>query len=100
MLEKENSGTVTKLLMDEKNKFKYAFVSLSPSITGFKECCRPIIVIDGTHLKGKFRGVLFVAATKDSNEQIYPIAFGVDDKENDRSWSWFLIMSLDHPKTY
>ena len=89
MLEKENPGTVTKLLMDEKNRFEYAFMSLGPSITGFKECCRPVIVIDGTHLKGKFRGVLFVAAAKDGNEQIYPIAFGVGDKENDRSWSCF-----------
>ena len=41
-------------------------------------------------MKGKFRGVLFVAAAKDGNEQIYPIAFEVGDKENDRSWSWFL----------
>ena len=90
MLEKENPGTITKLLKDEENRFEYAFMSLGPSITGFKECCRPVIVIDGTHLKGKFRGVLFVAAAKDGNEQIYPIAFGVGDKENDRSWSWFL----------
>ena len=47
MLEKENLGTVTKLLMDEKNKFEYAFMSFGPSITGFKECCKPLIVIYG-----------------------------------------------------
>ena len=91
MLEKENPGIITKLLMDEENKFEYTFMSLGSSITSFKECCRPVIVIDGTHLKGKFRGVLFVTTANDGNEQIYPIAFGVGDKENDRSWSWFLI---------
>ena len=87
MLEKENPGTVTKLLMDEENRFEYVFMSLDSSIIGFKECCRPVIVIDGTHLKGKFRDILFVTAAKDGNEQIYPIAFGVGNKENDRSWS-------------
>ena len=85
MLKKENPSTITKLLMDEKNRFEYAFMSLDPSITSFKKCCRPLIVIDGTHLKGKFHGVLFVAAANDGNEQIYPIAFGVGNKKNDRS---------------
>ena len=69
MLEKENPSIVTKLLMDEENRFEYAFMSLGPSIIDFKECCKPLIVINGTHLKGKFLGVLFVAAAKDGNEQ-------------------------------
>ena len=54
MLEKKNSSTGTKLLMDEKNRFEYAFMSLGPSITSFREYCRLLIVIDGTHLKGSF----------------------------------------------
>lgn len=53
-------------------------------------CARPVIVVDGTHLKGKYKGVMFVAATKDGNEQIVPLAFGIGDKENDLSWTWFL----------
>ena len=103
MLEKENPSIVTKLLMDEENMFEYAFMSLGPSITSFIECCRPVIVIDGTHLKEKFQGVLFVAAVKDGNEQIYPIAFRVGDKKNDKSWSWFLTELhhvIGYPKTY
>ena len=38
MFEKENPGTITKLLMDKENRFEYAFMSLGHSITGFKEC--------------------------------------------------------------
>ena len=57
---------------------------------GFCKCCKPVIVIDGTHLKGKFRGVMFVATTKDADEQIYPFAFGFGNRENDLSWTWFL----------
>ena len=58
---------------------------------GFRVCCRPIIVIDGTYLKGMYKGVMFVATTMDGNEQIFPLAFGFGDGENDQSWSWFLI---------
>ncbi|KAL6552016.1 hypothetical protein OROGR_008170 [Orobanche gracilis] len=52
--------------------------------------CRPVIVVDGTHLKGKYNGIMFVAATKDANEQIFPLAFGFGAKECDESWIWFL----------
>ncbi|KAL6502310.1 hypothetical protein OROHE_024588 [Orobanche hederae] len=33
---------------------------------------------------------MFIAATKDGNEQIVSLAFGIGDKENDLSWTWFL----------
>ncbi|KAL5581673.1 hypothetical protein UlMin_014115 [Ulmus minor] len=46
--------------------------------------------IDATHLKGKYRGVLFTAVCHDANQQIFPLSFGVGDSENDASWSWFL----------
>ncbi|CAL9030233.1 unnamed protein product [Prunus brigantina] len=39
---------------------------------------------------GKYLGTLFVATCKDGNNQIYPLAFGVGDSENDASWNWFL----------
>ncbi|KAL6551278.1 hypothetical protein OROMI_021766 [Orobanche minor] len=39
---------------------------------------------------GKYKGIMFIAATKDANEQIVPLAFGIGDKENDSSWTWFL----------
>ena len=33
---------------------------------------------------------MFVAASKDGNNQIYPFAFGIGDSKNDASWEWFL----------
>ena len=60
-------------------------------ISSFMVCCRLVIAIDGTHLKRKYKGVLFVIITMDGNEQIYPLAFGFGDLENDRGWTWFLI---------
>ena len=56
-------------------------MALGPSINGFLSSCRPVISIDATYLKEKYKGVLFVAVTKDGNEQIYPLAFGFADGE-------------------
>ncbi|XP_048611751.1 uncharacterized protein LOC106373972 [Brassica napus] len=50
---------------------------------------RKVLVIDGTFLKSKYKGVLLVATTLDGNSNLYPIAFAVVDSENDRSWDWF-----------
>ncbi|KAL6583922.1 hypothetical protein OROMI_003211 [Orobanche minor] len=89
MLEQSNPGSVVDLQTDEAGAFEYCFMSLAASIRGFK-ACRPVIVVDGTHLKGKYNGIMFVATTKDANEQIFPLAFGFGAKECDESWIWFL----------
>ena len=56
-------------------------------IFDFRTYCRLAIVIDGTHLKGKYKGILFIATTMDGNGQIFSIAFGVRHLENDRCWT-------------
>ncbi|RVW12731.1 hypothetical protein CK203_111680 [Vitis vinifera] len=48
-----------------------------------------IYSIDGTFLKAKYLG-LYLLQCKDGNNQIYPLAFGISDLENDASWEWFL----------
>ena len=63
---------------------------IGPCIFGFKACCRSVIVIDETHPKGKYNSIIFVATTIDGNKQIFPLAYGFGDEENDRSWTWFL----------
>ncbi|KAL3630045.1 hypothetical protein CASFOL_023029 [Castilleja foliolosa] len=90
LLTKENPGTYTNFQTDDHDMFKYSFFALHASIKGFNEYCRPVIFVDGTFLKGKSKGVLFVAVTKDGNEQVFPLAFGLADKEKDDSWVWFM----------
>ncbi|KAL6544984.1 hypothetical protein OROHE_009891 [Orobanche hederae] len=89
MLKDLNPGSMVALQTCNDGIFQFVFFALGPCIRGFSSC-RPVIVIDGTHLKGKYKGVMFIAATKDANEQIIPLAFGIGDKENDSSWTWFL----------
>ena len=84
MLEQEYLGTVTKLKVNDENMLEYLFLALCLCINGFVQCCRLVIAIDGTHLKGMLMGVMFLAAAIDGNEQIYPITFGFGDGEHDR----------------
>ena len=65
-------------------------MALGACIYGFRTSIRPVIIIDGTFLKAKYLGTLFVAACKDGNNQIYPLCFRIGDSENDASWEWFL----------
>ena len=90
MLERNNPGTVTHIETDADNHFLYFFMALGVSIRGFHSSMRPVIAIDGAFLKGKYFGTLLVAACQDGENQIYPLAFGVVDSENDASWSWFM----------
>ena len=83
-----NPGSITGLELDSLNRFKYLFLSFGVSIRGF-QYQRRVIVVDGTHLSGKYEGVMLVAAAQDGNFQIFPLAFGIVDGENDVSREWF-----------
>ncbi|KAH6828691.1 hypothetical protein C2S53_018040 [Perilla frutescens var. hirtella] len=80
---------MSELLREYMIQINYSFTLRSRNIaiemiygdydkSAFQEGSRPVVVIDGTHLKGRNKGILFVAATKDGNEQILPIAIGLD----------------------
>ncbi|KAM6553416.1 hypothetical protein CsatB_014178 [Cannabis sativa] len=88
MLKKANPGTITELITDKKNRFKYVLLALSNSIRGWIHC-RPVIVVDDTFLKKTYGGTLFTASTMDANNHIFILAFGIGDSENDSSWQWF-----------
>lgn len=45
---------------------------------------------NGTFLKGKSRATLFVAIAHDGNSQIYPVAYGITNSENNTQWEWFM----------
>ena len=60
-------------------------MSIGTFLTGFRTSIRPVVAVDGTFLKTKYLGTLFIAACKDGNNQIYPLAFGIGDSKNDAS---------------
>ena len=52
-------------------------------------------MVDGTHLNGKYEGVMLAAAAQDGNFQFFPLAFEIVDGENDESWNGFLPICGD-----
>ncbi|XP_048611677.1 uncharacterized protein LOC125585974 [Brassica napus] len=63
-------------------------MALKACIDGWKHL-RKVIVVDGTHMFGKYKGCLLTASGQDANFQVFPIAFAVVDNETNESWSWF-----------
>ncbi|KAL7247465.1 hypothetical protein ACSBR2_002388 [Camellia fascicularis] len=65
----------------------------------------PLIFLDATFLKGRFKGFLLAATTKNGNQGLFPLAFVVVDSENTSNWSWFLqnlahVLNGDRPLTF
>ncbi|KAK8576416.1 hypothetical protein V6N13_032338 [Hibiscus sabdariffa] len=55
---------------------------------------RPIICLDGCHLKGYHGGHLLTAVGIGANDCIYPIAFAAVESECHSSWCWFCVRHL------
>ncbi|XP_035836403.1 protein FAR1-RELATED SEQUENCE 8-like [Helianthus annuus] len=66
------------------------FVAIGAAIRTFICNLRPVVIIDAAHLKGEFKGTLFLAVGMDGNNQILPISYGIGKSEDGESWTWFL----------
>ncbi|XP_019253962.1 PREDICTED: uncharacterized protein LOC109232661 [Nicotiana attenuata] len=81
-------GSHIRMVKSPKNEFMYVYISLYAFIRGFDHC-RPIVVVDGSHLKSYYTGTFVSASTLDGAGHILPLAYGVIDSENDAAWTWF-----------
>ncbi|XP_074271440.1 uncharacterized protein LOC141595375 [Silene latifolia] len=70
--------------------FKRLYICLQACKEGFLKGCRPILGVDGCHLRGPYPGICLVAVGKDGNNNIFPVAWAVVEVENTDSWKWFL----------
>ncbi|XP_077231923.1 uncharacterized protein LOC143865428 [Tasmannia lanceolata] len=52
----------------------------------------PLVLVDGTHLRGKYHGVLLIACGVNGNNRLFTLAFAIVENENEDSWSWFLTL--------
>ena len=96
-IEDNNPGSRAILEMTSESKYKHIFIYYSASAEGFRNC-RPLIGLDGTHLKNKYQGILLSATAVDAVGQLFPLSYAIVNAENDENWSWFLsiLKSIIH----
>jgi zinc finger SWIM domain-containing protein 3 len=88
-IEKTNPNSVTKLECTSENQFKRVFIAYDACATDLTHC-RPLLGLDGTHLKTRYQGILLTAVAVDANGQLFPVAYAIVDAENDDNWLWML----------
>ncbi|XP_058102757.1 uncharacterized protein LOC131246542 isoform X1 [Magnolia sinica] len=89
-IKETNPGSLVTLTTTDKLSFHCLFVSFHASRHGFDNGCRPLILLDGTSLREKWRGTLLAAVSVDGDDAIFPIAFAIVDFESYDNWIWFL----------
>ncbi|KAK8547868.1 hypothetical protein V6N13_123294 [Hibiscus sabdariffa] len=83
-LRQSNPGKTTVCKLDDR-KFERLYICMQAMKDGFKAGYRPIIGLDGCHLKGYYQGHLLAAVGIDANDSIYPISFAAVESENQSS---------------
>ncbi|KAK4839483.1 hypothetical protein QYF36_022295 [Acer negundo] len=74
----------------ENPLFQRLYICLGALKKGWKECCRPILGLDGCFIKGFHIGQLFTVIGVDPNNQMYPVTYVLVESECKDIWCWFL----------
>ena len=80
MIRMNNKGSrvILHTEMEDENaqpRFKRMYIRYNAQKVGFLGGCRPIIGLDGCHLKGRFGGQILSVIARDANDNIFPVAF-------------------------
>nr|KAJ0190380.1 hypothetical protein LSAT_V11C800453860 [Lactuca sativa] len=89
-LKRHSPSTVAYIQTDFEDCFECCFYAIGSTIRAFKSFCRKVIIMDGAHLKGDFKGTILHTVAMDGNNQILPLAHGICKKESGLTWTWFL----------
>ncbi|KAL0366773.1 UNVERIFIED_CONTAM: hypothetical protein Sradi_3567400 [Sesamum radiatum] len=75
-----------------QNRFEKFYVCLNALKQGFLGGCRPIYMCGWLSFEGTHKGILLTAVGVDPNNNLYPIAYAVVQKESTDTWEWFLTV--------
>ncbi|XP_062013910.1 uncharacterized protein LOC133730285 [Rosa rugosa] len=71
-------------------RFQRMYICFAACKNGWMNGCRPIIGLDGCHIKGHHPGPLLAAVHIHANNGMFPIAYAIAETENQETWTWFL----------
>jgi hypothetical protein len=86
---RNNLNSLATIESTSENQFKRAFICYDASAMGIAHC-RPLLGLDGTHLKTRYQGILLAATGVDAHGQLFPLVWAVVDAENNDNWLWML----------
>ncbi|XP_009768068.1 uncharacterized protein LOC142165957 [Nicotiana tabacum] len=76
---------------NEPQRFQRLYICFAACKLGFGAGCRKIVGVDGCWLKGPMYGTQLLSAVgMDGNNNIFPVAYAIVEKENKDTWAWFL----------
>ena len=88
-LEETNPNSIVRLDVTAENQFQRVFICYGACAVGFAHC-RPLLGLDGTHIKIQYQGIILAATGIDALGQLFPLAYAVVDAENKENWRWML----------
>ncbi|KAL6211842.1 hypothetical protein ACLB2K_017065 [Fragaria x ananassa] len=71
-------------------RFHRMYICFKACKDGWMAGCRPLICLDGCHIKGQHPGQLLTAVGIDANNGMYPIAYAVVEIESKKLGNGFL----------
>ena len=77
---------VASFLNLDGNVFSTLYISLDACKRGLLTACRPIICLDGCHIKTKYGGQILTAVGIDTNGCIFPITIRIVEVESLVTW--------------
>ena len=80
--EKEAMKQGQQVSISDKPRFHGLFFCVNAARLGFLEGCRPFIGLDGCFIKLTTGAQILAATGRDGNNNIYPVAWGIVDKED------------------
>ncbi|KAK4284108.1 hypothetical protein QN277_000981 [Acacia crassicarpa] len=89
-LMENDPNTVAKWSASTDNTFERLFIAYGCCINGFLLGSRPILYLDGYHLRGPYKVTLLAASAYDANNELFPVAYAIVCGVTFDEWSWFL----------
>ncbi|KAG7534518.1 Zinc finger SWIM-type [Arabidopsis thaliana x Arabidopsis arenosa] len=89
---KESNPGSTIILGTKANVFEKFYSCFFAMKEGWKNGCRRILHLDGTFMKGKIKGEVLTAISRDANDKMFPVAWAIVPIENKIYWGWFMTL--------